>query len=184
MKRLMRMMLPLALSAAPVAAQSLHYGFQVGANFAQSDLKTFTNQNATLTVGVNLPIDLGEGHVIRPRLDYARYSESNAQGTQGLDDKATSMFLGADYLYYPAQQPKGFYFVAGLGYDRVKFEQSFAGLSDDTTKGNLGWGAGAGWQFTDLLGAELRYTSSHISTGGAPMTFAADAINASVTFKF
>ena len=184
MKRFVPLILPFAFLGASLGAQSLHYGFQVGANFPQSDLKNYISKDATPTLGANLAIDFGAGHVLRPRLDYTSYKKSDAQGVAGLEDKARVLSLGADYLYYPAQDPKGFYFIAGLGYTQVKFEQSYAGVSADTTKGGLGWGAGAGWQFTSLLGAELRYTSSHINTGGNPSTFAADAINVGVTFRF
>jgi opacity protein-like surface antigen len=50
------------------------------------------------------------------------------------------------------------------------------------SKGAFAWAAGAGWQFTENMGAELRYISSHPKFDNG--TFKADAINLAVTFQF
>ncbi|HET8715181.1 MAG TPA: outer membrane beta-barrel protein [Holophagaceae bacterium] len=182
MKRLLRVLAPLALVAAPLAAQDAHFGIQAGVNFPQSDLKDFIDNKLGFTLGANVAFDLGSGHVIRPRADYGYYSASVSDPFFTSDNKAKTLFVGADYLYFPAQRMEGFYVTGGLGYQNTKVESStpFGDVSD--SKGAFAWAVGGGWQITDLVGAELRYTSSHPKFDGG--TFKSDAINVGVTFKF
>ena len=184
MKRLLRVLAPLALVAAPLAAQDAHFGIQAGVNIPQSDLKDFVDSKLGFTLGANVAVDLGSGHVIRPRADYGFYSASVSDPLFTSDNKAKTLFVGADYLYFPAQRMEGFYVTAGLGYQNTKLEVStpFGDTSD--SKGAFAWAVGGGWQITDLVGAELRYTSSHPKFDGASEAFKADALNLGVTFKF
>lgn len=186
MKRLLRVLVPLALAAAPLAAQDAHFGIQAGVNLPQSDLKDFIDNKPGFSLGANVVFDLGSGHVIRPRADYGFYSASvNDPFGFGTDEnKVKILSIGADYLYFPAQRMEGFYVTGGLGYQNTKVESStpFGDVSE--SKGNIAWAVGAGWQITDLVGAELRYTSSHPKYDGALEAFKADAINVGVTFKF
>lgn len=178
MKRLLLVLAPLALAAAPLAAQDAAFGIQAGVNFPQSDLKDFVDNKLGFTVGANAMVDLGSGHVIRPRVDYGSYSSSFSDPVFGGDHKVKALSLGADYLYFPAQRMEQFYVTAGLAAQNTKVEGDFG--SDNKTA--FAWAAGAGWQFTDAVGAELRYTSSHPKFDGG--TFKADALNLAVTFKF
>ena len=182
MKLLLLVLAPLALAAAPLAAQDAHFGIQAGVNIPQSDLKDFVDSKLGGTLGVNATVDLGSGHVIRPRLDYGYYSASVSNPLFTNDNKAKTLFVGADYLYFPAQKMDQIYVTAGLGYQNTKLESSSPYGDVSESKGAFAWSAGAGWQFNDTFGAELRYLSSHPSIEGT--TFKADAINAAVTFKF
>ena len=177
MKRLLLVLAPLALAAAPLAAQDAHFGVQAGVNIPQSDLKDFVDSKLGFTVGANATVDLGSGHVIRPRVDYGSYSSSFSDPAFGGDHKVKAISVGADYMYFPAQRMEGFYATAGIGAQNTKVE----GDAGSDNKTAFAWAVGGGWQFSDLLGAELRYTSSHPNFG---QTFKADAINAAVTFKF
>ena len=179
MKRLLLVLAPLALAAAPLAAQDAHFGVQAGVNIPQSDLKDFVDSKLGFTVGANATVDLGSGHAIRPRVDYGFYSASVSNPIFTSDNKVKALSLGADYMYFPAQRMEGFYATAGLAAQNTKVESSNPDFSDNKTA--FAWAVGGGWQFSDLLGAELRYTSSHPNFG---QTFKADAINAAVTFKF
>ncbi len=178
MKRLALMLAPLALAAAPLAAQDAHFGIQAGVNFPQSDLKEFIDNKLGITVGAHVAVDLGSGHVIRPRLDYAFYSASVSNPLFTDDRKAKTLFVGADYLYFPAQRMEGFYATAGIGAQNTKVED-FTGSDSKTA---FAWAVGGGWQITDAVGAELRYTSSHPDFGNG--SFKSDALNLGVTFKF
>jgi len=93
-----------------------------------------------------------------------------------------ALSLGADYMYFPAQRMEGFYATGGIGAQNTKIQTSnpYGDVSDNKTA--LAWALGGGWQFSDVLGAEARYTSSHPKFSGG--TFKADAINLAVTFKF
>lgn len=178
MKRLLLVLAPLALAAAPLAAQDAHFGIQAGVNVPQSDLKDFVDSKLGFTVGANATVDMGSGNVIRPRLDYGFYSASVSNPLFTDDRKVKALSLGADYMYFPAQKMEGFYVTAGIGVQNTKLEET--NFSDSKTA--FAWAVGGGWQFSDLLGAELRYTSSHPSFGGD--AFKSDALNLGVTFKF
>ena len=184
MKRMLRVLVPVALAAAPLAAQDAHFAVQAGANIPQSDLKDFVDSKVGVTAGVAVPIDLGSGHVIRPRADYGYYSGSVSNPIFSDDNKVKTLFIGADYLYFPAQKMEQFYVTGGLGYQNTKLEthDNNANVDVSDSKGALAWAVGAGWQFTENVGAELRYTSSHPKFDGG--TFKADAINLGVTFQF
>ena len=187
MKNLLRVLVPMALAAAPLAAQDAHFAIQAGGNIPQSDLKDFVDSRLGFTAGVAVPVDLGSGHVIRPRADYGYDSGSISNPLFSDDNKVKTLFIGADYLYFPAQKMEQFYVTGGLGYQNTKLETHVNNVGDfSDSKGALAWAVGAGWQFTDNLGAELRYTSSHPKFDGSTFngTFKADAINAAVTFKF
>ena len=178
MKRMLRVIAPLALVAAPMAAQDARFAVQAGVNIPQSDLKDFVDSKLGFTAGVSVPVDLGSGHVIRPRADYDSYSSSFSDPAFGGDHKVKALFVGADYLYFPAQKMEQFYVTAGLGAQNTKVE----GDNGSDNKTALAWAAGAGWQFTDNLGAEVRYVSSHPKFDADK--FKADAINLALTFKF
>jgi len=182
MKRLLLVLAPLALAAAPLAAQDAAFGIQAGVNIPQSDLKDFVDSKLGFTVGGNVAFDLGSGHVVRPRVDYGYYSASVSDPFFTSDNKVRTLALGADYLYFPAQRMEGFYATAGIAAQNTKIEADtpFGDVSDNKTA--FAWAIGGGWQFTDAVGAELRYTSSHPKFDGG--TFKADAINLAVTFKF
>ena len=183
MKQLLRVLAPLALAAAPLAAQDAHFAVQAGVNIPQSDLKDFVDSKVGVTAGVAVPVDLGSGHVVRPRADYGYYSGSVSDPLFTNDNKVKTIFLGADYMYFPAQKMEEVYVTGGLGYQDTKLESRNAALGDfSESKGALAWALGAGWEFTENLGAELRYTSSHPKFDGG--TFKADAINLALTFKF
>ena len=183
MKRMLRVLAPLALVAAPLAAQDASFAVQAGVNIPQSDLKDFVDSKLGVTAGVAVPVDLGSGHVIRPRADYSYYSGSVTNPLFTDDNKAKTLFVGADYLYFPAQKMEQFYVTAGLGYQNTKLETHNSAVGDfSDSKGAFAWAAGAGWQFTENLGAELRYTSSHPKFDNG--TFKCDAINLGLTFQF
>lgn len=182
MKRMLRVLAPLALMAAPLAAQDAHFGIQAGVNIPQSDLKDFIDSKLGGTLGVNATVDLGSGHVIRPRADYGYYSASVSNPISTSENKVKTLGLGADYMYFPAQKMEDIYVTAGLGYQNTKLDGITPNGNFSESKGAFAWAAGAGWQFNESFGAEARYTSSHPKFFFG--TFKADAINVAVTFKF
>src|SRR5690242_15675886 len=141
MKSLLRAIVPVALLAAPLAAQDAHFAVQAGVNIPQSDLKDFVDSKVGVTAGVAVPVDLGSGHVIRPRADYGYYSASVSNPLFTDDNKVKTLFIGADYLYFPAQKMEQLYFTAGLGYQNTKLEthNPLGDFSD--SKGALAWAA-------------------------------------------
>jgi len=182
MKRMLLVLAPLALAAAPLAAQDAHFGIQAGVNIPQSDLKDFVDSKLGGTLGVNGTFDFGSGNVIRPRADYGYYSASVSNPLFTDDNKVKTIFVGGDYMYFPAQKMEELYLTAGLGYQNTKVESNSPAGSFSDSKGAFAWAVGAGWQFNESFGAEARYISSHPKLDGG--TFKADALNVAVTFKF
>lgn len=189
----------LALLAAPAPAQEVHFGLQAGVIFpmGSSDLNgnTFSAKDAVdgkmgFNVGLSVPIDFTGGHTLRPRLDYSYLSGSADKLFPGfgIDGKVTTTFIGADYLYYIAGKSEGFYILVGVGAANSKVEFSAAN-SISESKTALGWTVGGGWQFTPLVGAELRYVSTHPSFdnafgSGVTVDGKNDGLNLGVTFRF
>jgi hypothetical protein len=117
--------LALALTATTtLAAADFTGGLQVGGGFPQSDLKTVTNTSSSGYGFVFGRCDLGNGHTLRAKLDFASVSGSHSESEtiQGstvnvnLQVKATMAGLVVDYLYYfKGTSAQGPYAGAGLG---------------------------------------------------------------------
>lgn len=172
----------LAFAATALVATSLsaqegpRFGLQATLNQPQSDLKDAVDSKLGFGVGAHLFVDLGQGHALRPRLDYLWFPEHDLGGASL---KVNNLSLGADYLYFVEGKAEGVYFTAGLSANRWKGESTFVGFgsaSESTTK--LGLAAGLGYQFNKAVGGELRYQKGKAWDGNF------DFIQAGVTFRF
>ncbi len=166
-----------AALAAPLKAEEPRFGVQGMVNAPLGDLKDFVDSKPGLGVGVHGTFDLGAGNMIRPRLDFNYFPEATLSG---IKNNATNFGLGADYLFFIAGKPEGFYLTGGLSAVRWSFSSEAPGygkISTDTTK--LGIAVGAGYQWNPTVGTEVRYTYSKIDSG-----FTADALQAGVTIRF
>lgn len=197
--RLHALLPALALLAFPAAAQGVHFGLQAGVviptgssdfNGNTISAKDVVDSNMGFNIGLSVPIDFSGGHTLRPRLDYSHLSGSSDKLFPGLgiDGKVSTLFVGADYLYYMNQKAEGFYVVVGAGAANTKVEFSAVNsISESNT--TLAWTLGAGWQFTPLVGAELRYASTHPSFSNAfgsgfTLDGKNDSVHLEVTFRF
>jgi opacity protein-like surface antigen len=176
----LRTLLPTAvLLALPAAAQDAHVGLTLGLSLPQGDASTLVDSHTGFTLGLQAPVDLKNGHMVRPRLDYTQQNGS----PYGIDITVSTLALGVDYNYYFSRQAdRGFYLLAGLGYANTKVEvsSSFFGGGNDT-EGAVNLAFGGGVQFNPTVGMEIRYTSTHPDFGGSLDN---DALNLSVTFRF
>ncbi|WP_257305761.1 porin family protein [Geothrix campi] len=177
----MKILSPLTLAILAAAASSLYaeaprYGVQGLVNIPLGDLKDFVDNKPGPGLGVHGTFDLGNGHMLRPRLDYSVYPEATFGS---LKQNASNLSLGGDYLYFLAGKPEGLYFTGGIAIVRWSFEtkDAVSKVSADTTK--LGLAAGAGYQWNATVGTELRFVHSRIDSG-----FQADALQAGVTIRF
>lgn len=179
----------IALMAAALAAPALsaqegpRFGLQAGLNLPQADLKDAVDSKVGLNIGAHLALDLRGGHMLRPRVDYTWFPEYTLSDFgASASVKFSSLGLGADYLYFPAGKPEGLYFTGGLGLIQWKAESSasFLGtsVSNSETTTKLGLALGAGYQFNQTVGAEVRYQTSKAWEGTL------DTIQVGVTFKF
>jgi opacity protein-like surface antigen len=184
----LRNILPLvALLAVPAVAQDAHFGFSVGLSSPMGggsstdiSLKDAVDSKIGFTAGVNVGIEWQGGHVLRPRLDYTHHN-GDAFGVSGADVTVNAFQLGADYNYFVSEKASdGFYLLVGVGYANTKVSGNGVGNSDN--KSAFAWGAGVGYEFTPMVGAELRYGSTHPDFTGT--TLKNDTLNLSVTFRF
>jgi hypothetical protein len=154
----------LALAAAlPALAQDYRFGVQAHVSAPQGDLKDTVDNKAGLGGGVHLSIDFGQGHAVRPRVDFTAFPNATAFG---VDNKVSNLSFGADYLYM-LEGRGGFYLTGGLSANRWKVESDVPGrgaVSDTATR--LGYAVGGGYAFNENFSAELRYTATKFDRRG------------------
>lgn len=168
--------LTILAAALSLQAEAPRYGVQGLVNIPLGDLKTYVDSKPGPGIGVHGTFDLGDGHMLRPRLDYSLFPEASFATVK---QTATSLSLGGDYLYFLAGKPEGLYFTGGLSAVRWSFETKIGTFksTSDTTK--FGVAAGVGYQWNATVGTEARFLRSRVSSG-----FQADALQAAVTIRF
>lgn len=166
----------LAAAALSLQAEAPRFGVQGLVNVPLDDLKTYVDSKPGPGVGVHGTFDLGDGHVLRPRLDYCVYPEASFASVK---QTASYLSLGGDYLYFIAGKPEGLYLTAGLSAVRWSFEHKdpLFKVSSNTTK--VGFAAGVGYQWNATVGTEARWLHSQVASG-----FTADALQAGITIRF
>jgi len=190
--RLRNLLPALALIASPAFAQNAHFGLQGGISMPQSDAKDLVDSKTGITLGLAVPIDLKGGHVLRPRLDYTKTKGSQSGTIYGYSGSAdveiTTTMIGMDYNYYVSgKATDGFYLIAGLGYANTKLAATlnvsgFGSASGDSSAGGMALAFGVGYQFTPLVGGDIRYTTTEPSIEGEKIKN--DAVNIVITFTF
>jgi hypothetical protein len=178
--------------AATLAAGTPRYGLLLSGAAPQGDLGTALDNGMGFGAGVFALCELAPGQYLRPRVEAGQYSGKDTWYNPSYKVNATisSVTVGADYLFFPGGTPTGLYLAGGLGYVGTRTETKYVaygpgGVPQATATGelgSLGLAVGAGWQFTENLGAELRYTSSQFQKFGDKLT--APAVQVSVTWTF
>ena len=160
-------------------AEDPRFGVQVHGNIPNGDLKDAVDNKLGVGGGAHVTFDLGQGHVIRPRIDYIFFPEATVSA---LKNKVNDLSVGADYLYFINGKVEGLYFTGGLSFNHWKADVStpLGGFSDTSNK--PGFALGAGYNFNTSFGAELRFLSSKYGSGGTDFT--ANALQAGVTLRF
>lgn len=176
MKILSPMPLAVLATALSLQAEAPRYGVQGLVNVPLGDLKDYVDSKPGPGLGVHGTFDLGDGHMLRPRLDYSVFPEASFAA---LKQEATSLSLGGDYLYFLAGKPEGLYLTGGVSLIRWSFKTTLGPdqATLDTTK--LGLAAGAGYQWNATVGTEARFVHSRPVSG-----FQADALQLAVTIRF
>ena len=172
----LRILAALAMAVTSLRAEAPRYGVQGLVNVPLGDLKTYVDSKPGPGIGVHGTFDLGEGHMVRPRLDYSVYPEATFATVKRT---ASYLSLGGDYLYFIARKPEGLYLTGGLAVIRWSFEDKDLStkVSSHTTKAGLAFGVGYQWNAT--VGTEARWMHSQVASG-----FTADAIQAGITIRF
>ncbi|MFZ1375257.1 MAG: outer membrane beta-barrel protein [Geothrix sp.] len=166
----------LASAVVSLQAEAPRYGVQGLVNVPLGDLKSYVDSKPGPGIGVHGTFDLGDGHMVRPRLDYSIYPEASFATVK---QTASYLSLGGDYLYFIAGKPEGLYLTAGLAAIRWSFEHKdpTSKVSSNTTKAGLAFGVGYQWNAT--VGTEARWLHSQVASG-----FTADALQAGITIRF
>lgn len=168
--------LTILAAALTLQAEAPRYGVQGLVNIPLGDLKTYVDSKPGPGIGVHGTFDLGDGHMLRPRLDYSVFPEASFASVK---QTASNLSLGGDYLYFIAGKPEGLYLTGGLSAVRWSFEHkdALSKVSSDTTK--FGLAAGMGYQWNATVGTEARFLHSRVSSD-----FQANALQAGVTIRF
>ena len=164
--------------AMSLQAEAPRYGVQGLVNIPLGDLKEYVDSKPGPGFGVHGTFDLGDGHMLRPRLDYSLFPEASFAT---IKQTATSLSLGGDYLYFIARKPEGLYLTTGLAVVRWSLQQKDVPGVPDTTHNTTKFGvaAGLGYQWNATVGTEARWLHSSLSSG-----FKADAVQGGVTVRF
>ncbi|MBK8792588.1 MAG: outer membrane beta-barrel protein [Holophaga sp.] len=143
----------LALSTIGATAQEVQYGVQAGVNLPLSDLDKQVDGHPGFTLGGHLGLYYGNGHELRPWLDFTYYSGSNLV-LSGAKNTVSGFGAGADYLYYFQTRPQGIYATGGLGLRNWTVNPD---VGASTTKTSLSLAVGAGYRFNRSVSGEVRY---------------------------
>jgi opacity protein-like surface antigen len=181
------------LTTVPALASDAFTNFGIQAHVAHP---TGTLGNATnldrktgLGLGLQLPITLGEGHVLRPKVDYLACNRE----TGGSRYKLETLSLLVDYTFYPEYRREGVYFIAGAGLhsSRRDLTRSFAGVALDASDSGSGlaYNLGMGYAFNPNVALELKYLGldqGDMKFAGQPAEkgFMGNAVVASLSFLF
>lgn len=156
----------MVLAGTTASAQEFQFGAHGGLNLPLGDLDKAVDGRLGFTLGGHVGIYYGNGHEVRPRVDFTYYDG----GWQPVDGggKATisAWGLGADYLYYLDARPQGIYLTAGLGIQNWNVNPDHGPSEDETA---LSLAAGAGYRFNRTFALEGRFTTGkfHSSDGQA-----------------
>lgn len=168
--------LALALALCPAGLQAgdrVQFGGAVQVNLPFTDLKSDAHGRLGWGAAFQVAVDLGGGHLIRPRLSVDSYRlkgplslSGDRQDSVGL----TGTGLGADYLYYlGGKKDGGLYLLGGLGakrwsvdfssYDRQGNTYSYS-VTEAHRRTSLESALGLGYQVKSWFGVEARLTHS------------------------
>ncbi len=193
MSRSLRMLLsaPL-LAAAPLAAAEASFGGQI--NLAKP-LGTFSDSGHLdgrmgFGLGIQVPVDFGAGHILRPRLDYLTFSRGGGNNRY----KSDSLVAMADYTYFVAQEAEGGYLLAGLGFHSTRLDAAKrfgpTQTSAKSTHTGLAYAVGLGYAFNRNVTAEVKFLGldmgrlDYALPGTSDSGFMANSIVGSLGFRF
>ena len=165
-----------ALAAGSLWAEETRFGVQLQVASPRGDLKQFVDGNLGPGLGLHATLDLGDGQLLRPRLDYTSLPEATFGARR---QRATSLSLGSDYLFFVEGKPEGLYFALGLAAMHWSLQTTQATGQTTTASTRSGLSFGIGYLWTETLGTELRYGHSRVS-----QVFSASTLQAEVTLRF
>lgn len=190
-----------ALTAPALQAAGPTFGLQAGLALPSGDLKDTFDSVARINLGLHMNVDLGQGHVLRPRLERTAFGKSetttNLVGSRRDERRAALTTFGADYLYHlEGQTSRGLYALAGAGLCSSKLTRevhitSILGTADEAHTFNSTkpyFCFGAGYQFNKHWGTEVRMNfAKHHTSATATLPEVSgnlNTLNVMATFRF
>ena len=190
----------LTLAITPASAAEVHAGWEAGVGLMRESLGNFKPAAGAPGLGLCLLIDLGEGHLLRPKVSDWLFSRRQMMGDPNAlvrySHTAAFTSAGVDYVFIPGGNVNmGFYLVIGAGVSRNRMSldlpvpgtegASMFHVSGTSTKPvyDLGWG----YQHNAMLGTEIRYeTSRWVSPAdqAGTQTFNINMLKATLTMRF
>ena len=177
----------LSMNSGALHAEDPRFGIQAHGSFPIGDLKDKVDSKAGAGLGVHATLDLGQGHVIRPRADYTFFPEATFPMAT---NKIKNLSAGVDYLYFLNRKPEGLYLTTGLSFNHWNVDSSYAASggypagSSTFSSNKAGYAFGAGFNFNTTFGAELRYLTSRQIRLGQGFDTPASMLQAGVTLRF
>ena len=112
--------------------------------------------------GIQLPMDFGGGHVLRPRVDYF----VDSKDSQGVKYRLNTLTVLAEYNFCLDRYGQGPYVIAGAGLNGSRRDlkglvPGETGFTDVSTTG-LAYAFGVGWAFNGSVGVEVRYLGAEL----------------------
>jgi hypothetical protein len=156
----------LALAGVTASAQEVQFGAHGGFNLPLGDLDKAVDGRLGLTIGGHVGLYYGNGHELRPRVDYTHYAGGWTPVTSSSFGRNTisAWGIGADYLFYTETRPQGLYLTMGLGFQNWTVDPENA---PSQSKTSLALAAGAGFRFNRSFAFEGRFTTGQFqSTNG------------------
>ncbi|MBP1626726.1 MAG: hypothetical protein H6Q00_1201 [Holophagaceae bacterium] len=163
--------LALMLAGSGLQAQEAEFGAHGGFQIPMGDLGTTLDHSLGYVVGAHLGVYYGDGHELRPRVDYQTYNGHYDSTGHRTDVSAWS--FGADYVYYTEQRKKGLYLTMGLAYN-------FWNVTGGSSQNGLGLAAGAGYRLDQRWSFEGRFTTGQFRSDNGQ----ANALQAVALFHF
>ena len=174
MPRLLVSAFPVFLMLAPLSAQGVAGGVQVGISIPEGDAQPAVGSSAGFMVGGYVRMAHANGFTLRPGLTYRSFSgTSTPDGTQPygygtFKNVVDTLGLSLDGIYHFAGSGTGAYGLVGIGAEYTSYKSkggtSLLSYGSDSAQATaLGWTVGAGFDFTQRVGAELAYRSSQPS---------------------
>jgi hypothetical protein len=165
------------------------YGYIFKGTKFTSSVADFTDGSVAFLVGAHALYNIKNGHAVRVRLEYTQTSgTTRTKLGVPFDSSATTVGVMGDYLFHFTGRPVGPYALAGYGFEKttVKVNNPYAGTTSNA-KGAPAWNLGLGYQPNQVVGFELKYSSSHpdgMTYHGLPFMLKNDRWVASVDFSF
>ena len=192
--------LTLAMASIPAQAIEVHGGWETGLGAMREALGNFKPEAPGVGAGLYLIVDLGGGHLLRPKVSDWLFSRRQLMGDPNapllMKHNAELASLSMDYVYIPGGSPsQGYYLMAGAGVSRNRMGldlpvpgsegASMFHVSGASTQPvyDLGWG----YQWNSSVGTEVRFEHSHwvspVDQAGT-QTFNINALKGTLTFRF